>query len=377
MFSIIKRDTSYIGRWWWSLDRWVVIATLLLLGIGVILIMAGSPSVADRLKLHSFYFARRHALMIIPSVFLMFGISFLSLKQIRYLAFTVFGLAVVCLIFTPFVGVEIKGARRWINIFGFSLQASEFLKPSFAIVTAWILYLYKKQSDYPWFWISLGLLGFMIFLLLLQPDLGMVVMISCVWCGQFFLTGLSLWIIVLFGFVGVSGIFGAYFLFPHVSSRIDRFLATSGDKYSDFYQINQSLDAFANGGLMGQGPGEGVVKKYLPDAHADFIFAVAGEEFGFFLCALIAFLFVFIFIRSCMRVIGQGNLYLILSVGGLASGLGLQALINMSSSLKLIPTKGMTLPFISYGGSSLIALGFMMGMILGMTRKRFDIKQEL
>ncbi len=376
MFSITKRDTSYIGRWWWSLDRWIVIATFLLLGIGVILIMAGSPSVADRLKLNSFYFARRHALMIIPAVGLMLGISFLSLKQIRYLAFAVFGFAVLCLILTPFVGMEIKGARRWINIFGFSLQASEFLKPTFAVVSAWIFYLYKKQPHYPWLWVALGGLVSMLFLLLLQPDLGMVVMISCVWCGQFFLTGLSLWIILIFAIAGVSGILGAYFLFPHVSSRIDRFLATSGDKYSDFYQINQSLDAFANGGLMGQGPGEGVVKKYLPDAHADFIFAVAGEEFGFFLCMFIAMLFVFILIRSFLRVIAEENLYLILSVGGLASGLGLQALINMSSSLKLIPTKGMTLPFISYGGSSLLALGLMMGMILGFTRKRFDPRQE-
>jgi cell division protein FtsW len=377
MFSITKRDPSFIGRWWWSLDRWIVIATLLLLGIGVILIMAGSPAVADRLKLNSFYFARRHVLMIIPTVFLMLGVSFLSLKQIRLLAFLGFGLAVFFLILTPFVGVEIKGARRWINIFGFSLQASEFLKPTFAVVTAWFLYLYKKEPGYPWIWISLGSLGGLIFLLLLQPDLGMVVMISGVWCAQFFLSGIPLWIVGIFAGVSVSGLLGAYFLFPHVSSRIDRFLATSGDKYSDFYQINQSLDAFANGGFLGQGPGEGVVKKYLPDAHADFIFAVAGEEFGFLLCAFIAVLFVFIIIRSFMRVIAGENLYLILSVGGLATGFGLQALINMSSSLKLIPTKGMTLPFMSYGGSSLLALGFMMGMILGFTKKRFEIKQEL
>lgn len=377
MFNIIKRDSSYIGRWWWSLDRLLVISILLLLGIGILLIMAGSPAVADRLKLDSFYFARRHVLMIVPTIGLILGISFLSLKQIRMLAFIGFGLSVVFLILTPLIGVEIKGARRWVNIFGFSLQASEFLKPTFAVASAWFLYLYKKEPDFPWLWISLGSLGAMLFLLLLQPDLGMVVMISCVWCGQFFLTGLPLWIVIVFGGVGISGLLGAYFFFPHVSSRIDRFLATTGDKYSDFYQINQSLDAFANGGLLGQGPGEGVVKKYLPDAHADFIFAVAGEEFGFFLCALIAILFSFIVIRAFIRVISTENLYLILSVGGLASGFGLQALINMSSSLKLIPTKGMTLPFISYGGSSLLALGVMMGMILGLTRKRFDVKQDL
>ena len=377
MFSITKRDTSYIGRWWWSLDRVIIICVLLLIGIGVLLTMAGSPSVADRLKLNSFYFARRHVIMIIPTIIIMLGVSFLSLKQIRLLCIAGFFASVFFLVLTPFAGVETKGAHRWINLFGFSLQASEFIKPTFAVLTGWLLYMHRKNPHDSWFWVSLGSLGGVIFLLLMQPDLGMIVVITSVWCGQFFLTGLSLWIVGVFTLIGCTGLTGAYFLFPHVSSRIDRFLATTGDKYSDFYQIHQSLEAFASGGLLGQGPGEGIIKKYLPDAHADFIFAVAGEEFGVFLCIFIVFLFVCVIIRSFFKAIASENLYLLLCISGIASSIGLQALINMASSLHLIPTKGMTLPVISYGGSSLLALGLSVGIILNLTRKRIGFKSEI
>jgi cell division protein FtsW len=343
----------------------------------MILIMAASPYVADKLKLNSFYFVRHHGLILIPTISIMIGLSFLSLKNLRYLAFFGFTCCIFFLILTPIVGVEIKGAKRWVNLFGFSLQASEFLKPTFAVINAWILYLSKKDTLYPWRIISISTLCFILLLLFLQPDLGMVVMISGIWCTQFFLSGISLWIIVICAGTGILGIMGSYFIFPHVSSRIDRFLAASGDKYSDFYQINQSIDAFANGNFFGQGPGEGMVKKYLPDAHADFIFAVAGEEFGFLLCSVIIMLFSVIVIRSFLRITLGQNLYLILCVGGLATSFGLQAFINMASTLNLIPTKGMTLPFISYGGSSLLALGIMMGMILAFTRKRYEINSDL
>lgn len=366
---ISRMDNSLIGRWWWTVDRWSLSALGTLLGLGVLLSFAASPSVANHLKIGSFYFVIRHIAFVIPSVFIMIGVSLLPLKSIRRLALLLFFISLALLILTPVMGAEIKGARRWMSLAGFSIQPSELMKPAFAILSAWMFSEKHMNPHFPGNLISGCLYLTVVGLLILQPDLGMTVLISCVWFAQFFFAGLSILWILLGIAAGIIGLFAAYFFLPHVSKRIDQFIdPTVGDRFSDKYQITQSLDAFMNGGLFGQGPGEGVIKKALPDAHADFVFAVAGEEFGLLMCLIISLLFLFIVIRSFLRILHETNLFIILAVAGLMIQFGLQALINIASTINLIPTKGMTLPFLSYGGSSMIAVAIGMGMVLALTR---------
>ena len=373
MSRFSRTDTSVLGHWWWTVDRWFLACLMSLIGLGVFLTMAASPSVAEHLKLDSFYFVKRHVFFLLPVFGILIGVSLLSLKNVRRLALVVYFLGLVALVMTLFMGVEIKGARRWISVVGFSVQPSEFIKPSLAVLVAWMLSENKHDPTFPGQAAALLLYGFVIGLLLLQPDMGMVILTTGVTFSQFFLAGLPLgWILGAMG-AGSVGLVGAYFTFSHVQGRVDRFLDPgSGDKFTDRYQVTQSLEAFLNGGFWGRGPGEGTVKTHLPDAHADFIFAVAGEEFGFVLCAFIVILFGFVVLRALYRIFSEESLFVVLAVSGLIMQFGLQALINMASTLNLIPTKGMTLPFISYGGSSMMALAFAMGMVMALTRKRLE-----
>jgi cell division protein FtsW len=366
-----RTDKSILSQWWWTIDRWTLAVVTCLIALGALLTMATSPLMADRLKLDTFYFAHRHLLMLIPSFFILLGMSLLSPPQLQRLSVLVFFVALGLLFVTLFWGVEIKGARRWLNLGGISFQASEFIKPSFALVTAWLLSERAMAPTFPGHLIAFFLCGVILILLLLQPDLGMAFVVASVWLAQFFLAGLALKWIFCIGGVSVVGLIAAYYFFPHVSSRIDRFLDPST---GDSYQVSRSLEAFMNGGLTGRGPGEGVIKKVLPDAHADFIFAVIGEEFGCILCMIIVLLFAILILRSFICVIGENQLFIILAVAGLGVQFGLQSFINMASSLRLIPTKGMTLPFVSYGGSSLLALSFGMGAILALTRRRVQVR---
>ena len=215
--------------------------------------------------------------------------------------------------------------------------------------------------------ISIALFVALVAMLFRQPDLGMAVVVAVVWFAQFFMAGLRLYWAAAGTLVGLAGFVGAYVWLPHVASRINRFLDPAA---GDSYQVNRSIEAFANGGLWGRGPGEGTVKDVLPDAHADFVFAVAGEEFGLVVCVIIVGVFAFIVLRGFSRLLQEGNLFVLLSATGLLIQFGLQAVINMASSLHLIPTKGMTLPFLSYGGSSMLALALGMGMMLALTRRR-------
>ena len=366
--SFSRTDRSLLGRWWWTVDRPLLFSFLTLLILGILLSLAGSPSTADRLHIDSFYFVKRHALLTIPAIFILFISSLASPRLLRYICWGVLGLSIVMLVFTPFVGMEIKGARRWIPLGGFSLQATEFVKPSFIVIAGW---LFSQQNRYP---LSGHLLSFILYLvlvglILMQPDFGMTFIISATWLIQIFLAGLPVLWIVLLGVLGILSVISAYFFFPHVASRIDQFLDPS---VGDQYQITQSLEAFKSGGIFGQGPGEGIFKRYLPDAHADFIFPVAAEEFGFFFCIFVLGLYAFIFTRGIYLARREKNLFLILSLGGLIAQFTLQAFVNIASALKLIPTKGMTLPFLSYGGSSLLGTALGAGLILSMTRKRTD-----
>jgi cell division protein FtsW len=365
MFARI--DQSPVARWWWTVDRWSLGALALLLGFGSIMSMAASPAVAERLGYAPLHFAERHMVVVPLALAIMLGVSLLAPRQVRRVAFIGFAVALVAVALTFVIGVEIKGARRWINLPGLSLQPSEFLKPTFTIVAAWLFAEQKQRPRFPGNAISIALFLVIVMMLVKQPDLGMAVVVAIVWFAQFFMAGLRLYWVAAGTLVGFGGGVGAYLWLPHVTSRINRFLDPAA---GDSYQVNRSIEAFANGGLWGRGPGEGTVKDVLPDAHADFVFAVAGEEFGLVVCVLIVAVFAFIVLRGFSRLLQEGNLFVLLSATGLLIQFGLQAVINMASSLHLIPTKGMTLPFLSYGGSSMLALALGMGMMLALTRRR-------
>ncbi len=372
--NIARADTSLLGRWWWTVDHWTLAAIGCLIGFGAVLAMAATPAVATRIGLDPFFFVRRQIALLIPAIALMVAVSMMSPRQVRITALVGLGIAVALLSLTFLIGMEIKGARRWIHLPGFSLQPSEFVKPTFAVVAAWLFSMQRKQESFPGDFLSIGLYLVIMGMLLLQPDVGMAIVVTSVWFSQFFLAGLRMYWVVLLGGSGIASLVGAYFVFPHVASRINRFLDPAS---GDTYQISTALEAFLNGGLLGRGPGEGTVKSVLPDAHSDFVFAVAGEEFGLVACLVVVGLFAFVVLRGFARALQDSNLFVLLAVAGLLVQFGLQALINMGSTLNLIPTKGMTLPFISYGGSSLLALSLGMGFMLALTRRRFGPGEQL
>jgi len=361
-------DQSPIARWWWTVDRWSLAALSVLMGFGILMSLAASPAVAQRIGYDGMHFVRRYLSLLPITISVMWLISLQTPRTVRRIAFIGFGIGMVLLALTFVVGAEIKGARRWINLPLVSLQPSEFVKPTFAVVAAWLFAEQKLRRGFPGNLISAALLLLILGMLILQPDIGMAVVVATVWFGQFYMTGLRLYWIVLFGLGGVGGLAAAYACLPHVRIRVDHFLDPAA---GDSYQVNRSLEAFANGGLWGRGPGEGTIKAVIPDAHADFIFAVAGEEFGLFTCLIIVSLFAFVMLRGFGRLLHETNLFVLLAATGLLVQFGLQAIINMASSLHLMPTKGMTLPFISYGGSSLLALAMGMGMLLALTRRRY------
>ena len=367
MIGVARNDTSLFGLWWWTVDRWTLAAVATLIGFGVILILAASPAAGQRIGLDSFYLAQRH-LTLLPLAFaLMFTVSLLSPRWVKRIAVIGFAAAILLCLLTLFVGAEIKGATRWITLAGFSLQPSEILKPTFAVVCAWMFAHGAKDPTFPGAWITAGLGLLSVALLMLQPDVGQTFVLTAVWSVQFFLAGLPMLWVALIAVGAAAALTGAYFALPHVAQRIDSFLDPSA---GDRYQIQRSMEAFMNGGLFGRGPGEGTVKGLLPDAHSDFIFAVAGEELGLLACLLIVALFAFVVLRGFSRAFHDNSLFVLLATAGLLTQVGLQSLINMASSLHLIPTKGMTLPFISYGGTSLLALALTLGMVLALTRRR-------
>jgi cell division protein FtsW len=365
MSGFARTDTSVLGRWWWTVDRWSVVALMLLFLIGALMVFAASPSVADRIGLDSYHFVKRQLTLLPAAAGVMIAVSLLSARQIRRTATIGLAICVALMVLTLVIGLEVKGARRWLSLGGFNVQISEFVKPFLAVVSAWMFAEWRRGDGVPGHFIAIALYVLVTGLLLLQPDLGMTVVVSATWGLQFFIAGMPMVLVggLLAG--GVALIIGAYFTLPHVTSRIDRFLYPQS---GDTYQVDRSLEAFANGGLIGTGPGEGVVKSVLPDAHADFVFSVAGEEFGALAALVIIALFSFVVLRGFARVFAEERLFVTLAAAGLFAQFGLQALVHMASSLQLIPAKGMTLPFISYGGSSLLALAIGMGMALALTR---------
>jgi cell division protein FtsW len=364
-----RADTSVLGRWWWTIDRWTLAALMTLIAFGYVMMLAASPAVAERIGASSRHmFFIKQVLYLAMAAALMVAVSLLSVKGVRRFALLGFAAALVLTAATLVVGVEIKGARRWLPIPGLSLQPSEFLKPFFAVVAGWLIAEGKLPGSKVW-GASIAVVLFLVVAAILkgQPDIGMLLVVCAVFFAQFFVAGMNLFLVGAVGGIGIAGAVGAYMIFPHVQSRVHRFLDPSS---GDSYQVSVALEAFANGGLLGRGPGEGRVKNVLPDAHADFVFAVAGEEFGMVLCLVILALFAFIVVRGLMRLLGETDLFVMLAGTGLLTQFGLQAFVNMASTLHLIPTKGMTLPFVSYGGSSVLAIAIGMGMLLALTRRR-------
>jgi cell division protein FtsW len=366
MPTLSRADNSLLGRWWWSVDRWTLGAIGTLIGFGYIMMLAATPAVAERIGSTRDMFILKQVVFLAAAGALVVGVSLLSPRTIKRLAIIGCLIALVMTAATMFVGVEIKGARRWISLPGMTIQPSEFLKPCFAVVAAWLIAEGRRTPRFPGMLIAFGVFGLIVMLLKSQPDIGMLGVVIVVFLTQLYVAGMHL------VFVGISvgllgtGAVAAYTLFPHVRSRVERFWEGTGDNY----QVTTALEAFGNGGLMGRGPGEGRVKDVLPDAHADFVFAVAGEEFGMLICLFILLVFAFIVLRGLLRLLREQDLFIVLSCTGLVTGFGLQAFINMASTLKLIPTKGMTLPFISYGGSSAMAVALGTGMLLALTRRR-------
>lgn len=367
MTAIARTDTSLVGRWWWTVDRWTLAALAAIVAIGAMLTLAASPPVAERLGFDAFHFARRQFVFLGLAAAITFGTSFLSYRGVRRLGLVCFAVATTLTAATLFIGPEIKGATRWLQYRSFSLQPSEFIKPSFAILAAWLFSAQRLDGRFPGYAISTALFLAVAALLLLQPDVGMTMVVAAIWSVQFFIAGLPLLLVIAIGFLFLGASVGIYFAFAHVQARVDRFLDPAA---GEGYQVSRALEAFYNGGWAGRGPGEGRVKEVLPDAHADFIFAVAGEEFGLILCLILVALFTFVVLRGFSRALKDNDLFGLLAVSGLLVQFAIQAIINMASNINLMPPKGMTLPFVSYGGSSTLALALGMGMVLALTRER-------
>ena len=300
--------------------------------------------------------------------------SMLGLKWIRRLAILGYVGAMVLVLATFFFGTEIKGAKRWLDL-GVQIQPSEFLKPTFVICTAWLFEMQRRYKNFPGFAVSVVLFGVTCMFLLMQPDFGMATIVAMVWFVQIFLTGFKIKKIVMVALPLLVVFVLAYLLLPHVQIRVEKMLMGMFGGEPAF-QVKRSLDAFKNGGWFGVGVGEGVVKWHIPDSHTDFIFPVAGEEYGMLFCLLIVAAYGTIVIRSMWLAGKEENMFMVLSVCGLAVSFGLQALVNMASTLQLGPTKGMALPLISYGGSSLLGAAVGVGMLLALTRKNVHAENK-
>ncbi len=366
---ISRTDRSLVAEWWFTVDRVLLTAILILAGTGFVLSLAASPAVALKKGLAAFHFVERHAVFSLLGAAIMLAVSMMQPRQLRRLALIIFVSAIALMISVLITGEEINGARRWVRFLGFSLQPSELAKPAFVILAAWAFAEVQRQVEMPARFVAVALWATFAALLLMQPDVGQTFLISTIWGTLFVLSGQPLIWAAVFAAIGSVGLAGAYFSLDYVRLRVDRFLGAGGDEYS---QTARALQSFVEGGFLGRGPGEGTIKTALPDAHTDFIFAVVAEEYGAIACLAIVALFAIIVLRAYFRTFTETDPFARLAVAGLTMMFGLQASINMGVNVGLLPAKGMTLPFISAGGSSLLSVFLTMGMILALTRRRPD-----
>jgi len=364
---VSRADRSAFAEWWWTVDKLLFAGLVALIVGGVVLSLAGSPPVAERLGYDSLHFFKRHVFFFLPAIAVMIATSFLSSRQARRVALLVLVVSLVLMLATLFVGVEVKGARRWISILGLSLQPSEFMKPAFVVVVAWLFAENARRPDIPGNLFALILLAIAVALLVAEPDFGQTMLIAIAWGALFFMAGMPwLWIAGL-AILAIAGIASAYLMLPHVAGRIDRFITPQS---GDTFQIDRALESILRGGWFGRGPGEGTVKRILPDAHTDFIFAVAAEEFGIILVICLVVIFALVVFRGFANSLRMEDPFTRLAAAGLVVLFGVQSVINMAVNLRLMPQKGMTLPFVSYGGSSMLAVAFGMGLLLAFSRRR-------
>ena len=373
MALLSRTDRSLLARWWWTVDHWSVACIAALIASGLLLGLAASPAVAHRIGLEPFYFVYRQLSFVAPSLILIFAVSLLGPRDVRRFALLMFVVSFSLMVATLFIGPEIKGATRWLHIGGFSVEPSEFVKPALVVLIATVLAERNRNAQFPGTAIAAALYAVVVGILVLQPDFGQTLLLTVVCASLFFLAGLRWYWMAGFGAAAMVGAVGTYALVPHVASRIDRFI---NPQHGDSFQTATAISAFTQGGLIGVGPGEGTVKFVLPDAHSDFIFAVAGEEFGLAACLLLIALFGVIVVRALIRALAEKDHFVQLAAAGLAVLFGLQAFINIAVNLSRRPAKGMTWPVVSSGGSSMFALALTTGMLLALTRRRPQIAQR-
>jgi cell division protein FtsW len=365
-----RSDTSAVGRWFWEIDKVLLLLLAVLIGIGLIAVAAASPAAGERYsggsvrfsELHYFY---RQIVWIGVGVPVMIAISMMPRERAKRLSLAGAAIFFVMLIFVPILGPEVNGATRWIDIGIGQIQPSEFLKPFFVVAMAWLLSLREQDKSLPVFPLSAVLVGGVAVLLMKQPDFGSTIIFASVWIAMLALAGVSLRVLGILAAAAVVGVILAYFFYPVATTRIDGFLFGEGDNF----QVENAMRTLTAGGLFGMGPGAGTRKFGLPEPHTDYIFSVIGEEFGLIACLAIAILYLTIVARVLIKLLDEDNSFALLAAAGLVIEFGLQALINMMVNVQLAPSKGMTLPFISYGGSSMLALSIGMGLLLAFTRR--------
>ncbi|NGM49701.1 putative lipid II flippase FtsW [Caulobacter sp. 602-2] len=366
--AFARTDRSPLGVWWWTTDRWLLGATAILVTVGVLLSFASSPAAAQRIGIDDqFHFAIRQLVFGVGAATIVLAVSMLSPKGIRRAAFFIYIVAIGVMAALPFIGHSAKGAARWLMIGGFTFQPSEFMKPALIILVSWMFAEGQKGEGVPGVSIAFGLYFIAVALLLMQPDVGQTVLITIAFGAAFWMAGVPISWIMGLGAVALGGLASTYFLFDHVHARVQKFLSPD---QADTHQVTRAAEAIHAGGLFGRGPGEGVMKRHVPDLHTDFIYSVAAEEYGLVFSLALISLFAFIVVRGLYKSMKLADPFEQVASAGLFVLLGQQTFINVAVNLNMIPTKGMTLPFISYGGSSMLAMGLTLGMALALTRKR-------
>jgi len=363
-----RSDRSPLGQWWWTTDHLLLGGVAILMVIGVLLSFASSPAAAARMNIGDpFHFAVRQCVFGGGAAVILLTTSMLSPRGVKRIAFFIYIAAIAVMIALPFLGHNAKGATRWLEFGGFSLQPSEFMKPALIVLVSWMFAEAQKGEGVPGVSIAFGLYLLAVALLLIQPDVGQTVLITVAFGAAFWMAGVPLTWIMGLGVTAICGLCSTYFLFDHVHARVDKFLSP---EKADTHQITRAAEAIANGGLFGRGPGEGVMKRHVPDLHTDFIYSVAAEEYGLIFSLILITLFAFVVTRGLYKSLRLADPFEQVASAGLFVLVGQQAIINIAVNLNLIPTKGMTLPFISYGGSSMLAMGLTLGMALALTRRR-------
>ena len=364
-----RNDQSAIAKWFWTIDRGLLAAALSLVGLGVALSFASSPAaiLADESISDPFHYSWRMIVWAAGGTVAMLLASLLSPRGVRRIALLALLGAIVVMAALPFIGNEVKGAARWVNLGPFSLQPSEFAKPGLIVFAAWMFSEAQKAQGVPGVSIAFGTWALTVGLLLIQPDIGQTLLITTTFMAVFFMAGVPLKWVAALAAAGAGGVVGLYFAFSHMRDRLSRFFSP---ETADTHQIDRASEAIRAGGLVGRGVGEGVMKRHVPDLHTDFIYSVGAEEFGLILSLVMIALYAFIVVRGMRRAMKLTDPFEQTAAAGLFMLIGLQACINIAVNLNLIPTKGMTLPFISYGGSSMLAMGLTMGLALALTRRR-------